>query len=131
MTNILSLPPLPGSWDPFVVATGSDFRSSIQFIADDTADPAIPLAITGIAFAATIRSASDTEDVLFEASTQAGTMTIDGAAGVLSFAVLASVTSSLEAGDALCDIVAIADDMRINLCADNGPLKFTIRVGLA
>ncbi|MBG0809845.1 hypothetical protein IY145_10685 [Methylosinus sp. H3A] len=129
MTNILSIPQLP-AWE-FTIATGSDFRDAIQFLADTTVDPAIPLAITGVEFAATIRRADDTEFVLVEASTQTQTMTVDGPAGTLSFAIPATTCSNLEEGDAICDIVAIADGARVNLCKDNGPLKFTIRAGLA
>lgn len=127
-TNILSLPQLP-AWE-FVITTGADFRDSIQFI-DGSGGSDVPLAITDIAFEATIRSAADSLDVLFEASTAAQTMTIDGPAGILSFAVPAETCSQLEEGAAIGDIVAVADGARINLSKDNGPLKFTVRVGLA
>jgi hypothetical protein len=129
MTNILSIPQLP-AWE-FVIATGSDFRDAIQFLADASVDPAVPLAITGVDFEAKIRSAVDNEDILLEASTGASTMTVDGPAGTLSFAIPAASCSKLEVGEAVCDIIASADGARVNLCKDNGPLKITIRAGLA
>lgn len=129
MTNILAIPQLP-VWDtPFTIVTGSDFRDAIQFL--EPGDGTLPLAITGVDFAATIRSGADHELILFEASTQAGTMVVDGPNGTLSFAVPAATTLRLEAGDAVGDIVAIADGMRVNLCAAYGPQQFVIREGLA
>lgn len=128
-TNILAIPQLPVWDEPFVVVTGSDFREVIQFL--EPGDGDVPLAITGVAFTATIRSVDDTTLELIKATTQAGTLIVDGAEGKLSFAVPASMTGQLQIGEAIGDIVAMADGVRINLCAANGPQKFTIRAGLA
>lgn len=128
-TNILAIPQLPVWDEPFVVVTGSDFREVIQFL--EPGDGDVPLAITGVEFAATIRSADDTTLELIKATTQAGTLIVEGAEGKLSFAVPASATERLQIGEAIGDIVAMADGVRINLCAANGPQKFVIRAGLA
>lgn len=130
MTNILALPQLPQQ-DPFVIVTNADFRDGLQFLQDASANPAVPLNIGGIAFRASIRSADDSASELISASTAQGTIKLDPEQGVMAFAVPALVLQNLEAGEAIGDIVAEAPGYVINLCKDNGPLKFTIRRGLS
>jgi hypothetical protein len=130
MTAILQLPQIDAT--TFTVVTNADFRDAFLFVADDTVDPPIAIDLTGIAFRAQARRAGALEDeILFEARTDDGTFAADAAQGVLAFAVPRASLANLEAGDAFGDLLAIADGMTINLSKDNGPIRFTIRRGLA
>lgn len=129
MTNILLLAQLPET--TFQIVTNGDFRDVVAFVEDATVNPPTAIDITGIVFSATVRRADALDDeILFQASTADGSITLDGPAGLMKFAIPKEQLKNLAAGDAQGDVLATADGMTINLCKDKGPLRFTIRRGL-
>lgn len=126
MTAILQLPQLPQT--AIVVATNADLRDALFFVAGD---PPAAIDISGIAFVCTVRAADAREDeILFRAATAESTFVVSGAAGKLGFAVPATALANLEQGEAVGDLLAMADGVIVNLSKDNGPIHFTIRRGL-
>lgn len=121
MTNILALPQMTGSLS---ITNNGDWRQTIQFVATGTTTP---IDLTGISFHSQVRSSAESAVVLLDLSTDDGTLVIDAPAGRLSWAVPESMLTTLR-GDYVTDIIAEAEGIRVNLCAD--PLTLLVRHGV-
>lgn len=121
MTNIRALPQMTGS---IAISANADWRQTIQFLVAGTTTP---IDLTGIAFRSTVRSAEGDERALLDITTVDGTFVVDAPAGKLSWAVPQAMLARL-AGDYVTDIIAEAEGIAVNLCAE--PLVLLIRRGV-
>ncbi len=134
MTNIACLPQLTAS---FAVTVNADWRDVIQFQwAAGTANAGEPIDLTGLAFYAQVRLASDLDSILLDLSTANGLLTTNNALGELAFAVprdgnpAASMSDLPVGATGSMDIVVAGDGQYINLFQAKGPATVSIGRGI-
>ena len=120
MTNVLTLPPISGS---YTVETNADWRTSWTFASGGT-----PIDITGIAFHLQMRPAAGSPEIDLDLSTANGALTNGGATGVLSLIAPVAALQEIAPGAYVADLVATADGATINLCG--APFAVTIAGGV-
>lgn len=121
MTNILALPLMTGS---ISIVANADWRQTIQFLIAGTTTP---IDLTGVAFRSKVRVAEGNQGCVLDISSADGTFIVDAAAGKLSWAVPQIMLARLS-GDYVTDIIAEAEGISVNLCAE--PLALRIRRGV-